>query len=138
MRKTLLAISTLIAFGSPVLHAATRTITCHQMVGGQPSSTETTYTLRGNDLVYRDMDGKNHVISRPGLFYLSTTKDRGRYVKSWASHKVSPGGSSLVRSLYWSDARGRPKLVAQDRYDFAKQKVVDLKTGEDSCYHDAS
>lgn len=111
-------------------------ITCHEMIGGEPSRSVTTYLLKGSMLYKISPKGNPVLISEEdAIIQISMTEDDEGPEKSLATHTKSDG--KVIRTVFWQRP-GRDKRVAfTEVYDFSNQQVIDSETGEDSCHHDA-
>jgi hypothetical protein len=116
--------------------ATRRVITCHELIGGKPSPEATTYKLVGDKFYSQAPGTEEQLISREGeQVNLGRSENNKGRENSLASHTLQ--GNVLTRTVLWQRPGQPPRTAFVERYDFAKQMVVDDDTGEDACHHNA-
>lgn len=111
-------------------------ITCHELIGGEPSPSVTTYVLRGAMLYSISPNQSPILISEEGsTIQISTTQDDEGLENSLATH--TRDGDRVIRTVFWQRPGQNKRVAFTEVYDFRNQLVVDSETGEDSCNHEA-
>ena len=123
------------AGGSTAAQPAGLSMSCHELLGGVPLRTPIVYDVVGANLFRTSVEGERIIISSAGdRRYLSTSRDKGRTIQSYASHVLH--GQVLDRQVFERGDGGPYRLRFTERFDFAAQRYTSSFSGAaDQCHH---
>ncbi len=101
-------------------------MTCHELIGGEPSADARHYELKDGVLT---SDG---VFLSSGALRLLTPYNPYSHSSAYVVHTQS--GQTLHRTVLWRNKANKTIRKFQEIYDFAAQRIIE--DGQDTCHHD--
>ena len=118
----------------PLTAAPQLTMSCHELLNGEPMGDPTEFFLIGSDL-FTKAAGQVVRISTAGKpLFLSHNVSGGISTSTWAEHFRE--GFVISRRVYWKRGSGPRRVRYTERYHFRNQVLKRSDQRGDACHHD--